>query len=143
MFTHRASDHQSYNFDLILDKSTLDCLLCSDDGAAGPLSIIYNHLIHGGIYFVLTVSCLCKNALELILTFSTILFQRKSILHWMLRNMLGERVINPDKACSQGHIEENEYDSTTESHIKVLTPNNVPSAWSSGEFINPHVSTKL
>lgn len=126
---------------LILDKSTLDCLLCSDDGAAGSLSIIYNHSNHGGIYFVLTLSC--KNALELILTFSTILFQRKSILLWMLRNMLGERVINPDKVCSQGHIEENEYDSTTESHITVLTPNNVPSAWSSGEFINTHVSTKL
>jgi SAM-dependent methyltransferase len=41
-------------FDLILDKSTLDCLLCSDDGAIGLLCKIYEHLKHNGVYFLIS-----------------------------------------------------------------------------------------
>lgn len=38
-------------FDLILDKSTLDCLLCSNDGAAGLICNIYKKLKVDGVYF--------------------------------------------------------------------------------------------
>lgn len=41
-------------FDLILDKSTLDCLLCSHNGTCGLLSCIHHHLKPGGIYFLVT-----------------------------------------------------------------------------------------
>jgi len=44
----------SQKFDLILDKSTLDCLLCSDDGAAGLLCTVYKHLKRGGVYFLIS-----------------------------------------------------------------------------------------
>lgn len=38
-------------FDLILDKSTLDCLLCSNNGAAGLICNVYKRLKAGGVYF--------------------------------------------------------------------------------------------
>lgn len=41
-------------FDLILDKSTLDCLLCSHNGTCGLLSCIHHHLKPGGVYFLVT-----------------------------------------------------------------------------------------
>ncbi|GFH54129.1 hypothetical protein CTEN210_10604 [Chaetoceros tenuissimus] len=37
-------ESNSQKFDLILDKSTLDCLLCSDDGAAGLICKVHQHL---------------------------------------------------------------------------------------------------
>jgi hypothetical protein len=41
-------------YDLVLEKSTLDCLLCSDDGAAGLLCAVYKHLKAGGVYFLIS-----------------------------------------------------------------------------------------
>jgi hypothetical protein len=41
-------------YDLILDKSTLDCLLISDDGAAGVLCTVYKLLKRGGVYFLIS-----------------------------------------------------------------------------------------
>lgn len=41
-------------FDLVLDKSTLDCLLCCDDGASGLLCKVYQHLKPGGVYFLVS-----------------------------------------------------------------------------------------
>jgi SAM-dependent methyltransferase len=41
-------------FDLILDKSTLDCVLCSHNGTCGLLSCIHHHLKPGGVYFLVT-----------------------------------------------------------------------------------------
>lgn len=41
-------------FDLILDKSTLDCLLCSNDGAAGLICKIYKRLNADGVYFCIS-----------------------------------------------------------------------------------------
>lgn len=49
-----TSQIPTQTFDLILDKSTLDCLLCSDNGTCGLLSKVYYHLKPGGIYFVVT-----------------------------------------------------------------------------------------
>ena len=43
------------SFDLVVDKSTLDCALCADDGAAGLIVSAYNALKRaGGIYFVVS-----------------------------------------------------------------------------------------
>lgn len=44
----------SQKYDLILDKSTLDCLLISDDGAAGLLCTVYKLLKRGGVYFLIS-----------------------------------------------------------------------------------------
>ena len=41
-------------YDLVVEKSTLDCLLCSDDGAAGLLCAVYKHLKPGGVYFLIS-----------------------------------------------------------------------------------------
>jgi Methyltransferase domain len=42
-------------FDLIVDKSTLDCLLCTESAAAHLLQHVYNSLSsHGGIYLLIT-----------------------------------------------------------------------------------------
>ena len=41
-------------FDLVLDKSTLDCALCSDDAASGLLFNTYQSLTSNGIYFVVS-----------------------------------------------------------------------------------------
>jgi len=46
---------ESGSFDLVVDKSTLDCALCADDGAAGLIVSAYNALkCAGGIYFVVS-----------------------------------------------------------------------------------------
>mmetsp|Transcript_19453 Transcript_19453/g.29458 ORF Transcript_19453/g.29458 Transcript_19453/m.29458 type:complete len:416 (-) Transcript_19453:66-1313(-) len=42
------------SFELILDKSTLDCLLCSSDGASGLICEVYKQLKPGGVYFLIT-----------------------------------------------------------------------------------------
>ena len=47
-------ESNSQKFDLILDKSTLDCLLCSDDGAAGLICKVYQHLKVNGVYFLIS-----------------------------------------------------------------------------------------
>ena len=49
-----AFESHSQKFDLILDKSTLDCLLCSDDGAAGLICKVYQHLKINGVYFLIS-----------------------------------------------------------------------------------------
>ena len=139
------------NFDLILDKSTLDCLLCSYDGAAGLLCTIYSHLNHSGIYFVISF-----HHVDFILP----LLQECPGADWNIQHytvprkvdspldakeyesLLDEKIIspfNPDMVRSEEHIEENEDDFSTKSPKTILTPNNVPSAWSSGEF-NPDES---
>jgi hypothetical protein len=41
-------------FDLILDKSTLDCTLCSEDASTGLLRLVYRHLAVGGYYVVIS-----------------------------------------------------------------------------------------
>jgi SAM-dependent methyltransferase len=41
-------------FDMIVDKSTLDCMLCTGTGAAGLLAEVYRLLKHGGVYLVIT-----------------------------------------------------------------------------------------
>jgi SAM-dependent methyltransferase len=41
-------------FDMVVDKSTLDCMLCTGTGAAGLLVEAYRLLKHGGVYLVIT-----------------------------------------------------------------------------------------
>jgi ubiquinone/menaquinone biosynthesis C-methylase UbiE len=45
---------QDCYFDLILDKSTLDCLLCSENGTTGLLTQVNRLLAVGGTYLVIT-----------------------------------------------------------------------------------------
>ncbi|GKY93098.1 hypothetical protein MPSEU_000278000 [Mayamaea pseudoterrestris] len=42
------------SFDLIVDKSTLDCLLCSENGATGLLTHVYRLLAVGGTYLMVS-----------------------------------------------------------------------------------------
>ena len=46
---------QTHYFDLVLDKSTLDCALCSNDATSGLLCNVYESLKpSGGVYFVIS-----------------------------------------------------------------------------------------
>lgn len=45
---------EGMKFDLVVDKSTLDCLLCTDDGASGLICSVYRNLKPGGIYFLVS-----------------------------------------------------------------------------------------
>ena len=42
------------SFHLVMDKSTLDCTLCSDDATAYLLNQVYQSLAVGGIYFLIS-----------------------------------------------------------------------------------------
>ena len=54
-FVEDQIDEKGQYFDLIVDKSTLDCALCSEDGVAGLLCYVYQKLnpIHG-VYVVVS-----------------------------------------------------------------------------------------
>ena len=41
-------------FDLVLDKSTLDCALCSDDATSGLICLAHNSLANHGVYVCVT-----------------------------------------------------------------------------------------
>jgi SAM-dependent methyltransferase len=45
---------QDTKFDLVLDKSTLDCALCSEHSTAALLTLVYDHLKPGGYYVVIS-----------------------------------------------------------------------------------------
>jgi SAM-dependent methyltransferase len=45
-------------YPLILEKSTLDCTLCSTDATAGLLALVYRHLAPGGFYLVISFNSL-------------------------------------------------------------------------------------
>ncbi|KAI2493010.1 hypothetical protein MHU86_21541 [Fragilaria crotonensis] len=49
-------------YPLIVEKSTLDCTLCSTDASTGLLSLVYQHLAVGGYYVLISF-----NSLELLL----------------------------------------------------------------------------
>ncbi|KAI2502704.1 hypothetical protein MHU86_11761 [Fragilaria crotonensis] len=49
-------------YPLIVEKSTLDCTLCSSDASTGLLSLVYQHLAVGGYYVLISF-----NSLELLL----------------------------------------------------------------------------
>ena len=49
-------------YPLIVEKSTLDCTLCSADASTGLLSLVYQHLAVGGYYVLISF-----NSLELLL----------------------------------------------------------------------------
>lgn len=56
-FTLDGSLTEEYDaefFDLVVDKSTLDCLLCADKAAAGLLAAVYRLLKPGGVYLVIS-----------------------------------------------------------------------------------------
>lgn len=44
----------SEQFELVIDKSTIDCALCSDDATTGLLCTVYSALKPGGVYFVVS-----------------------------------------------------------------------------------------
>ena len=46
------------SFDLVLDKSTLDCTLCSDDATASLLGLVYRSLRPGGTYMLISFHAL-------------------------------------------------------------------------------------
>ena len=48
------NDDVPVRFDLAIDKSTLDCALCSDHTTAGLLTQVYTHLKPGVIYLVIS-----------------------------------------------------------------------------------------
>jgi len=50
----RLQAWDSASFDLVLDKSTLDCLLCTDKAAAGLLTEVYRVLKPGGVYLLVS-----------------------------------------------------------------------------------------
>ena len=58
------------SFDLVLDKSTLDCLLCTDKATAGLLTEIYRLLKPGGVYLLIS-------------------FHEQELLHPLLSNLPG------------------------------------------------------
>jgi len=53
-FTSERLQWEDASFDLILDKSTLDCLLCTDRAAAGLLAEVYRVLKPGGVYLLIS-----------------------------------------------------------------------------------------
>lgn len=57
-------------FDLVLDKSTLDCLLCTNKAAAGLLTEVYRLLKPGGVYLLVS-------------------FHEHELLHPLLSNLPG------------------------------------------------------
>ena len=55
------NSHWSYpdaSFDLVLDKSTLDCTLCSDEATASLLGLVYRSLRPGGKYMLISFHAL-------------------------------------------------------------------------------------
>lgn len=49
-----SEDTEHPMFDIVLDKSTLDCTLCSATASTGLLRLMYKHLKPGGYYVVVT-----------------------------------------------------------------------------------------
>jgi hypothetical protein len=45
-------------FDLVVDKSTLDCTLCSDDATAALLQLVHDSLCIGGVYLLISFHAL-------------------------------------------------------------------------------------
>lgn len=50
----RGLKWEDASFHLVLDKSTLDCLLCTDKAAAGLLTEVYRVLKPGGVYLLVS-----------------------------------------------------------------------------------------
>lgn len=53
-FMDHATILKESPFPLILDKSTLDCTLCSTDATTGLLSLVYHNLQEGGYYVIIS-----------------------------------------------------------------------------------------
>lgn len=69
-FTSDRLHWEDGSFDLAVDKSTLDCLLCNDKAAAGLLAEVYRVLKPGGCYLVVS-------------------FHQKEFLHPLFANLPG------------------------------------------------------
>lgn len=53
-FSENPFPYQDNFFDLVLDKSTLDCTLCSDNATASLLTEVYRCLNVGGVYILIS-----------------------------------------------------------------------------------------
>ena len=75
MCEKELSKRSKNGFDLVIDKSTLDCMLCAESTACGLLTQIYNNLKWDGtgVYFLITY-----HSRELILS----LLNQNNIMKW-------------------------------------------------------------
>jgi SAM-dependent methyltransferase len=124
-------------FDLILDKSTLDCLLCSDDGATGLLCKIYEHLKHdGGVYFLISF-----HHVDFILP----LLEDCPGVDWAVEHYIVPREVDSPAVVRRYEImldegrgllfDEGKNNATAGPSIDALTPISIPSsAWATGAF---------
>jgi SAM-dependent methyltransferase len=53
-FTQSPIPYPDHSFDLVLDKSTLDCTLCCDNASASLLVEVYRCLAVGGVYVLIS-----------------------------------------------------------------------------------------
>mmetsp|Transcript_17593 Transcript_17593/g.27403 ORF Transcript_17593/g.27403 Transcript_17593/m.27403 type:complete len:390 (+) Transcript_17593:160-1329(+) len=120
-------------FDLVVDKSTLDCLLCSD--ASGLLCEVYHSLCEGGVYFVCSF-----HSKELILPLLQYPGMQWDIICTSI-NRVVERVSNNQSTSNQFQHNEisNIQDGCNKSKESVnnseLRPATNQSAWNDGTFM--------
>lgn len=116
-------------FDLVVDKSTLDCLLCSD--ASGLLCEVYDCLCTGGIYFICSF-----HSKELLLP----LLQCPG-MQWDIECMSINRVVemvsqNSSSQQLQHKIKTHDSSSEENEHSGKLRPASYQSAaWQDGMFM--------
>jgi SAM-dependent methyltransferase len=114
------TDYPSHYFDLVLDKSTLDCTLCSDDASAGMLTEIYRLLKpEGGVYLLISF-----NHIDLLLP----LLQDCPGVDWDVTHSV---VMRQSEDLASGGITSLEKEATNLSE-DALPP--TKAAWSSGSF---------
>jgi SAM-dependent methyltransferase len=113
-------NYPSHSFDMVLDKSTLDCTLCSDDASAGLLTEIYRLLKpEGGVYLLISF-----NHIDLLLP----LLQDCPGVDWEVTHSV---VMRQSEDLASGGLTSLEKEAT--SPLVDALPQTKP-AWSSGAF---------
>jgi SAM-dependent methyltransferase len=133
-------------FDLIVDKSTLDCLLCTESAAAHLLQHVYNSLSsQGGVYLLISFQHvdLLRPLLEG-LTDSVVVGEEAADA-WQVQSLVMKRQVEDLRRRDRGAVTDHEGSNTPDndlpSHMDLTAdavqqhePSSATTQWSSGSF---------
>lgn len=126
-FSHAdESPFQRGHFDLVVDKSTIDCALCADDGAAGLIVAAYNALRpDGGVYLVVSF-----HHVDFVLP----LLQDCPGADWFVEHIVVKREVDIPEHLAGRITAKADGPEDTEKLKSMENEHDKKSAWSSGSF---------